>query len=356
MPILIVGANGAMGSALVDHSRWLGATVICVDLHNVKDLPQLAETVDVAFIATPVSEISNTIEILARAMDPCSLIVSFGSVAEPVAPNQIDFDLMKRCGITFCLFHLMTRPIIPLRQTIFGQNVALAIEGNDAEKWKKWLMDKFEAFGPIFHELNRLEHDQVTSISQLPHFLIADLISRVWNETDSKAVNLGLKAGGFPCQSLSRSVLRSTQTPSLVAEILKNHPLTPRVIKIMRDELDKIEMAINTGDPTQIIQNMRQARLTIEDRLLESINWTADRLIHFEADMQKARVIFEFAAEMNKPGLLAKVLDEFDKLNINKTSTLAHNKPNGGCIIIIGVESIDRRVEQAKASILSWTI
>jgi prephenate dehydrogenase len=354
MTIMIIGALGVLGSTLVEHCIQLGFKAICVDLHNVKDLKQLASNVAVAFIAAPISEIAQIVRTLTAEMKAGSLIVSFGSVAEPSSPNLIDFDLIKQREITFCHLHFMFRPIVPLRSTIFGQNIAISIDGNDADKWKKWLMPMFEPFGPVFHEIDRKQHDQATVIGQLVHMTTAVLVAGLWNKSEADAVNLGIKTGGFPSQSVTRSVLRSMQAPKLIGEILRNHPLTLPTLEILRNEIDQIEKAVKTEDSTYIVHSLETARKSVNKDLRESIDWTAEKLIRLEADLYKANVIFEFPAEMNKPGLLARVLGVFDRLGINKTSTFAHNKPNGGCVIIVGVESIDRRVKTAETEIRDW--
>jgi prephenate dehydrogenase len=351
MTIMIIGALGVLGSALVEHCVRLGFQVICVDLHNVKDLKQLASNVAVAFIATPISEIAQIGQALTDEMKAGSLIASFGSVAEPSSPHLIDFELMKQREITFCHLHFMFRPIVPLRSTIFGQNIAFSFDGKDAEKWKKWLPSMFEPYGPVFHEIDRKKHDQATVIGQLVHMTTAVMVAGLWNKSETDAVNLGIKTGGFPSQSVTRSVLRSMQAPKLIGEILRNHPLTLPTLAILRDAIDQIEKAIEAEDPTYIIQSLQTARNSLDKDLRDSIDWTADKLIRLEADLYKANVIFEFPAEMNKPGLLARVLGVFDRLGINKTSTFAHNKPNGGCMIIVGVENIDRRVKIAEQEV-----
>ena len=181
MKIMIAGANGVVGTTLVEHCVHQGFQVICVDLDNLKDLKQLASNVAVAFIATPISVIAPTGRILTDEMKAGSLIVSFGSVAEPSSPHLIDFELMKQRGITFCHLHFMFRPIAPLRSTIFGQNIAFSFEGKDAEKWKKWLLPMFESYGPVFHEINRKQHDQATVIGQLVHMTTAVMVAGLWN-------------------------------------------------------------------------------------------------------------------------------------------------------------------------------
>jgi len=354
MKIMIAGAKGVLGSTLVEHCVHQGFQAICVDLHNLEDLKQLASNVAVAFIATPISEIDKIGRMLTDEMKAGSLIVSFGSVAEPSSPHLIDFELMKQRGITFCHLHFMFRPIAPLRSTIFGQNTAFSFDGNDAGKWKKWLLPMFEPYGPVFHELDRKQHDQATVVGQLVHMTTAVMVAGLWNKSETDAVNLGIKTGGFPSQSVTRSVLRSMQAPKLIGEILRNHPLTLPTLAILRNELDQIEKAIKTEDPTYLIQSLETARSSVNEDLRKSIDWTADKLIRLEADLYKANIIFEFSADVNKPGLLARVLGVFDRHGINKTSTFAHNKPNGGCAIIVGVESIDRRVKIAEEEIRDW--
>ena len=355
MKTLVVGAKGVLGSALVELLISLSHQVLCVDLDNVKDLSQLAKDAEVAFIAVPISQIAKIAKLLANTMKRGSLIVSGGSVAQPVDPNAIDFDLFREKGITFALVHLMFRPIVPLSMTIFGENIALAIEGDDKIKWQEWIEEQFMPFGPIFHHLDRDEHDRMTTISQLFHMITAVLAAELWNATAETEVTLGARTGGFPCQSIIRSALRSMQRPDLITEIVTNHPNVLETLTTLRFGLEKIEQAICVGSTTDIKDGMGKAREDIEVTLREEIDWTAGELIRLEADFRKPKLIFDFPAKMNKPGLLARVMQEFDRLGVNKTSTFAHNLPNGGCRFIIGVESIDRRVQECEANIRTWS-
>ena len=167
-------------------------------------------------------------------------------------------------------------------------------------------------------------------------------------------VTLGARTGGFPCQSIIRSVIRSMQRPDLIVEILRNHPHAGATLNILRAGLDKIERAIRLGETVPIESSMAAAREQIELNLREEISWTAGELIRLEADFRKPKLIFTFPAEMNQLGLMTRVMGEFDRLGIDKTSVFAHNLPDGGCRFIIGVDSIDQRVEECEKKIRSW--
>lgn len=356
MKVLVVGAKGVLGSALVELMERLGRKVICVDLDNVEGLPQIAKNVAVAFIAVPISQIANIAKVLVGAMKSGSLIISGGSVAEPADPNAIGFGLFKEKGITFAPLHLMFRPIVPLGMTIFGENIALAIEGDETGKWRDWIEEQFLPFGPIFHHLDRIEHDQMTTISQLFHMITAVLAAELWNATSGTVVTLGAKTGGFPCQSIIRSVLRSMQSkvPALVGEIIRSHPHVSATLTILRSAIEKIERAVCLRDTKEIEKDLKIAQGRIEHNLRQDIDWTAGELIRLEADFRKPKLIFDFPAEMNRPGLLARVMAVFDRLGVNKTSTFAHNLPDGGCRFIIGVAEIDGRVREAESVIRNW--
>ncbi len=354
MKTLVVGAKGVLGSALVELLISLSHQVSCVDVDTVEQLPEIAESQNVAFIAVPISQIGKVAAILTRVMKPDSLIVSGGSVAEPTGSRAIDFESIRKNGITFALLHLMFRPIAPLSKTMFGENIALAVEGDQDGRWQKWLMEQFNRFGPIFHHLDRDGHDRMTVISQIFHMIIAVEAAILWNTTQETDVASGVKTGGFPCQSIIRSVLRSMQRPDLIAEILCNHPHVVKTLAAMRSALAEIEQAVSSGKMDGIEESLKIARGCIKSDLRREVDWTAGKLIRLEADFRKPKLIFDFPTEMNQPGLLARVMGEFDRLNINKTSTFAHNLPDGGCQFIIGFESIDHRVHEAEERIRSW--
>ena len=57
---------------------------------------------------------------------------------------------------------------------------------------------------------------------------------------------------------------------------------------------------------------------------------------------------------LNKIGLLAKILEQFDVRDIDKTSTLAQKNPDGGCTIIIGIYEKSEAALEAERVIRSW--
>lgn len=371
MKVVVVGI-GVVGTALAKFLIWLGFEVICLDDKGSKDLAKIAKDADfesvydiidlslvakdasVAFIAVPISQIAKIAKELAGIMKRGSLIVSCGSVAEPVFPNVIDVDSITKKGITFALVHFMFKPEYPLQATIFGQNIALAITGRQSKKWQKWIDGLFTPFGPIFHYLDRNKHDLVTTVSQLFHMILAVLAAELWCSMLDSMVTLGLKTGGFPCQSVVQSVLRSMKAPKLIGEILKSHPRTLELIGILRAALNKLENAVRIGNTKSIEQTMAIARSSIGPELLENIDWTAGELLWLQSDFRKPYLVFDFPANMNQLGLLARVMEEFDRLGVNKTSTYAHNLPDGGCRFIVGVKSVNSQVEEATKKVNSW--
>lgn len=354
MKVVVVGAKGVVGKAMVELLEWLGHIVFGVDLDNVQDLPRIARDAEVAFIAVPVSQIAEIARELAGAMKRGSLIISGGSVAQPAAPKAIDFALIKEKGIAFAYLHLMFRPERPLKATLFGENITLAIEGDENGKWRSWIEEQLTSFGPFLHQVDGAKHDRVTEISQLFHMITAVLAARLWNSADQAELTLGVRVGGFPSQSIIRSVLRSMQRPDLIAEILTNHPQVLAVIAILRSALTEIEQAVSSGDTVEIEKSLVKARGRIEADLRQKIDWTAGELIRLEADLRHPKLIFDFPAAMNEPGLLARVMGEFDRLSINKTSTFAHNLPNGGCRFIVGVASVNDQVRECEKVIRGW--
>lgn len=354
MKVVVVGAKGVVGRAMVELLGWLGHKVFGVDLDNAKDLSQIAREAEVAFIAVPVSKIAEIAGELAGAMKPGSLIIRGGSVAQPAAPKAIDFALIREKGIVFAHLHFMFRPERPLQATLFGENIALSIEDDETGKWRSWLEEQFISFGPFLHQVEGAKHDRVTEISQLFHMITAVLAARLWNCTDEAELTLGVRVGGFPCQSIIRSVLRSMQRPDLIGEIIANHPQVLAIVAILRSALMEIEQAVHQRDTSVLESNMVTARERVETDSRKKIDWTAGELIRLEADLRKPILIFDFPAEDNVPWLLAKAMAEFDKRGINKTSTFAHNLPNGGCRFIVGVASFNEQVLECEKVIRGW--
>jgi len=352
MNILIVGALGVLGSALAEFFKFLGFNVSCVDRDTLDQLSSLAEEADVAFIAVPISSIARVAAILAQAMRPGTLIISGGSVAEPTAPSQIDLVQISERGITFALVHLMFRPGKPLAKTVFGENIGIWLEGE--EKWREWIKAQFEPKGAICFDLAKGMHDRITMVSQLFHMIVAIQMAGLWGNLGAEAVRLGVATGGFPCKSVVRSGLRSCQRPDLLAEILKSHPHAQEMVETLRATLDMIAAALQNHDTVEMEAVLTGARGMLDLEQLDQIDWLSGELVRLEADLRHPHRVFDFPPAMNSVGLLGQVMAAFDELGVNKTSTFAHNLPNGGCRFIVGVEEVDERVQQAERIIRSW--
>ncbi len=232
--------------------------------------------------------------------------------------------------------------------------MTIAIAGRDQESWKNWLEGELVPFQPFLHHLNPGEHDRITTISQLIHMVTAFMVGTAWQKIPSRLVNQGINIGGPPCRLLVRSVLRTVSSGKVISSILLNHPFTLDLIASLRQSLEKLGDVIVERNMLSLETMLDATRDVIDPQNLKSWDTSTNQLARLEADMQRTTVIFHFAVQQNRIGLLAKVLHEFDIRGIDKTSTIAQVTSDGGCTIMIGVKENSSAVREAEMEIKKW--
>lgn len=353
--IAVVGAKGVVGSALMDFLSGLGHTVFAVDRDTELTL-DVVKLADVVFIATlPIEEVASLIKETAAMMHPRTLLIHGTSIEQPSAPNQIDVDNVIERGITLSHLHFHFRPEIPLNRTLFGQNVSVSFQGDEQAKWSRWLETLIVPHGAIMSTLAPCEHDEITIVSQLIHMVIALVVGSVWSVLSQRKVTKGIEIGGPPSRLLTRSVIRSSSGVRVLASILTNHPFANRVLRIMRDSITEVSEAITNHDPIALEATLTDMRQVFEPAVLARIEQETAQMSRLEADMRQAHFTFRFIACDNQIGLLARVLREFDRRGVDKTTTIAQVDKDGGCTIVIGVRDLDTNAEQAAEIIRNWT-
>lgn len=355
MKIAIIGAKGIVGRTLVEYFDHLGHEVISVDKDTEMTLEKAASLADVIFIVTlPVEEVASLVARAASFMRPGSLLTHGTSIERPIS-GEIKTDEVLARGITFCHFHFHFRPEIPLSRTLFGQHITISIQGVDATKWQGWILGQLEPSQPIIDRLEPGEHDQITSVSQVVHMVVALLVAKTWGAFPKAVVRKAIDIGGPPCRLLIRSVLRVGTGTKVAESILLNHPLTLKVIDRMIAALQDIRSVVLECRPGVLVDQLLGARSVVDQSVLKRFDQSTARLARAEADTRETNFEFRFSPEANAVGLLAKILQEFDKRAIDKTTTVAQVDPDGGCTIVVGVREMSETVREAEEVVRSWT-
>ncbi|OGZ70597.1 MAG: hypothetical protein A3F47_01495 [Candidatus Staskawiczbacteria bacterium RIFCSPHIGHO2_12_FULL_38_11] len=352
--VAIIGSCGVVGKVLVDHFEKLGHEVFPVDRDTELKLEDAIPLVDIVFIVTrPIKEAGFLINKVASLMNPDTLLIHGTSIA-----NLADLEVEKilSMGITFSHLHFHFRPERPLCQTLFGTHITISIQGGKHEEWRRWIIDQFEPYKPFIHWLNPGEHDEITTVSQLVHMLAAVIVSGIWGNFQKPIVQKAVIIGGPPCRLLVRSVLRVGTGAKVTEDILYNHPSTIHIIGVIDDVLKTLRSNLMTERPDVLAAQLSKARGEMNQEQLKLLDNSTNKLIRLEADIQKENFEFKFQKEKNVIGLLARVLGEFDKRGVDKTTTIAQVDSDSGCTITIGVREMNENALEAAKVINEWIL
>lgn len=351
----VIGANGAVGSSLVEHMSHFGHQTIVVDRETTRTIENSVPESDVIFVATlPLDEVPDLINQVASLAKTGSLIVNGSSIEQPRSSHKINHSLLTSKRITLCHCHFHFRPEIPLRRTLAGQSISVSFVNDVHNKWRKWVRAQFLEFAPQWHSLEEGEHDDLTVISQLTHMITCFIVGNLWTKADSRLVKIGTAIGGPPFRLLLRSLLRTASAASVTSNILLSHPKTVELIDKVISSLTLLKQLIDEGNKDALTQEISSLRSLVETESLNEWDRSTNELIRLDADMSTCTIVFHFKPNKNLTGLLAKVLHEFDIRNIEKTTTVAQVNPDGGCTFRIGVRHIDSRVDDAVQEVNSW--
>lgn len=281
MKIAIIGASGVVGTVLTEHFEYLGHEVLPVNRNSQLTLEEAAQRAEVVFVVTlPIEAVSELINRAATRMKSGSLLVHGTSIEYPKEPYQITAQKALTRGLTFGHCHFHFRPEAPLWQTLAGQNISLHLEGPAQTDWQVWLEQQLKPYGPIIHQLKANEHDQITSLSQLTHMVIAFLIASSWQENTKPLIQKSLSIGGPPYQLLIRSLLRTTLNSRVVGSILVNHPKAEQLLDTLEHSLVKLRQLIAERKAEKITQTLEDARSVFEPDQLVERETTTTQLTH----------------------------------------------------------------------------
>lgn len=352
MVIAVVGI-GIVGKALVEHFTHLGHEVFQVERKSRLTLSEAARKADIVFIATrPIGEVAKLLKIASGNMRPSTLLIHGTSVETPHS-ERIDLESIIDRRITLAHVHFHFRPEVPLRETLRGQHITVKLEGGESG-WRQWLEEIFEPFQPFIHLVDGDRHDNTTAVSQLLHMAVDFQTSWVWQNATPDNLKLGLTIMGPPGRFLARSVLRTASGAGVAAEILEGHPNVLGVLDQLIEALVELKKLIKLGRISEIEARLAKPRELVPSEMLDEIDTRTGQLIRLEADLQRHNVVLNFTAEQNVTGLLARVLGEFDRRGIDKTTTIAQTNPDGSCTFVIGVREHTHLVDEAVAAINSW--
>lgn len=346
----IIGSLGKMATNVVAplfeeaHYKVIGS-----DIKNPQG-PTNADVVgaaDVVFFSIlPITAVAPAMKQLTPFAKPNTLWLHGTSIQNPVkapiTPVLLQQGLAKK-RVDVGFLHFMVGPTV---RSLRGQSVVYGFPRRlKTPAWEDWLINLLRPTKAHILKCSPDEHDELTTESQVIPQLIALLSSHLWLQRQIPLSDV-LRTAGPPCLFQSYGIIRNLSQPDIVANILGNHPNTRNVItsavRILRSiaricDKRKNGLAEFTADGLN----------ALPEEELNRIRQFTDWHIRLEGDMRGGAVCFYFPRRSNQLGLLAKVLQRFDREGLDKTSCMAQTLPNGGCQFYIGVKTPldDPRVE-----------
>lgn len=357
--IVVIGTGNA-GGPIADFLGGLGHEVTCFDSRAKKDLPETSQNLNICSMsdlglmvskanvvvsAVPIDALSQVERIVVKYMARGTLFINLGSVMRPVDPYTVHPEIFIKKGITYVNLHPIYRMFIPMTKSSYGQSVMMHIEGKNTEYYKPFIKGLFEPYGATVYEIEPEAHDSMTKVAQLNHMIGSTVFSKMWSDVPEDDLNLGLVAGGPPAQAFFRGIIRSQQGPSVIGQILISHPNVLETIDSIRKGLDMIESAYVSKDPSEIVQTLKQAHERVDKSLMKKMETMINEHVQFDADFAKPHSSGEFMQEDNVTGLFGQLVASIDELGIDKTSTYAHNRADGGCKFMFGVRTEAEKIQ-----------
>ncbi len=160
--ILIVGANGGMGSLYARIARQTGHTVHGIDKHNWHELEEIAPELDLAIVAVPINVTTKVVKRLAPKLQPDTILADFTS--NKTAP----IEAMKAAHDGPVLgLHPMHGPDV---QNLSKQ-LMVVCPVQQSER-TRWVVDQAKLWGMRIVEADPEKHDHVMHMVQgLRHFV-----------------------------------------------------------------------------------------------------------------------------------------------------------------------------------------
>ena len=341
----IIGNHGQMAENVVKpFFTGTGCQIIGSDLRNPQGLnnQEVVERADIVYFSIlPISRVAPAIRELIPFGRPDTSWLHGTSIQNPVSGSIIaamnDKRLLAR-GVCTGFLHFMVGPMI---RSLRGQSIVYGFlnEHDRRDDWKNWLVTQLQTKRPILIECSPESHDALTTESQIIPMLTALLAGQLWRQQDV-SLSDALQVAGPPCWLQTYGILRNLGQSKVIAEILVNHPHTREVVEAAKTTLHEIEEACRNNAIEKLARTAREGLTVISEEKLAEIKRTTDWHIRLEGDLRGGAVCFVFSQSQNKLGLLTSVLRTFDQHQLDKTSCMAQELPDGSCRFYIGLKEI----------------
>ncbi|GGB54653.1 prephenate dehydrogenase [Fictibacillus barbaricus] len=267
--VLLIGVGLIGGSIALAIKKEHEATIFGYDVYAdntqtavnlgvideaVTDFSQIASTVDLIIIATPVEETLKVMKRLASIRPTIkALVMDVGSTkkaimneAENMAKQSIRFigghpmAGSHKTGVESAKAHLIENAFYFLTPN----SITSEIDIDETKNWLRGTRAKFLVADPD-------EHDFLTGIvSHFPHLIASSLVRLAQNHAVKNPLIQQLAAGGF--RDITRIASSSPKMWSDIVSQNKSHLLL--LLNEWKDEMDEVIRFVEKGDPLELFE------------------------------------------------------------------------------------------------------
>jgi len=236
----VIGGSAGMGRWLADFLACAGCEVAVADLQTDRTASDVAQSVDVLFIAVP---IGITLDVISQVG---GLVRPGGALADITSLKEREVSAMLAAaspGVEV----FGTHPLFgPRSSSVEGRNI-ITCPGR-GERWLTWFEDLLAERGAVVTRTDAAQHDEMMSIVQgLEHF-------------STVATGLALKELGVPTEQFAPFATPSfghkvdairrvfCDNPRLYGEIMAQNPRNGRVVQAYLGIANQLAEAVSSGD------------------------------------------------------------------------------------------------------------
>lgn len=346
-PPKVVGIIGNLGQMAINviepFFREAGCEVIGSDLKNPDGLTnqQVAERADVLYFSIlPISAVAQVMSEVIPFSRPDTLWLHGTSIQQPVRrpiSKILQCEELMEKNVTTGFLHFMVGPNV---RSLRGQAVIYGFLSEIQWQWKAWLVCELQKKHVSLLQCTPKEHDLLTTASQVVPMLMSLLTSGLW-DTEGLPVVRAIAVAGPPCWLQTYGVVRNLSQPTVIANILQNHPQTIPAIRQALLTLEKILQACLAEDTASLVELAEKGYEKIDKHTRKEMMNATTWHIRLEGDLRGGAVRISCPPEKNRLGILTSVLEIFDRYALDKTSCMAQELPDGGCTFYIGLKDID---------------
>ncbi len=302
-------------------------------VNRLADLPDLAATCDLIFLAVPVRAIISVLEELAPHLVEGSLVTDVGSVKDPVVRKAMEVIPEGSCFIGGHPMAGSERRGVEFADPDLFQDAYYVLTPSphcSAEAFS-FLHSFISSLGARVLAMEPTQHDRaVAVISHLPHLLAMGLMNLALDRSEQYPL-LKLAAGGF------RDVTRiAASNPRLWLDILvENREAVLDTLDSLTAILSKAREFLVEGDEQGLLAFMERAS-TGRAMLVPALREQAEELFHLTVAVE------------NRPGVISSVTMAIGERGINiEDLELVHPLESGAGLLRLAV----RGLKEAEAAL-----